>query len=106
MCTALSAGADGGVLELSLIKGSKGINWASLLVGHTTNDPFTASEVEKSLMLERFQAEVHAYTHTHTHTHTHACVHACNSRALPSRGAPPRTQALLLDTRCGAVHST
>jgi len=48
---------DGGVLELSLIKGSKGINWASLLVGHTTNDPFTASEVEKSLMLERFQAE-------------------------------------------------
>ena len=50
--------AASGVLELTLVKGSKGVNWASLLKGHTQNDPYTASEVEKTLMLERFQAEV------------------------------------------------
>ena len=50
-------GAEGGVLNLSIVKGSKGTTWESLLAGHTKNDPYTASEVQKTLMLERFQAE-------------------------------------------------
>ena len=45
------------MLHLSLVKGSKGVTWDCLLQGHTKNDPFTQSEVQKSLMLERFQAE-------------------------------------------------
>lgn len=49
--------AEDGVLHLSLVKGSKGVTWDCLLKGHTINDPFTQSEVQKSLMLERFQAE-------------------------------------------------
>lgn len=52
---------EDGVLHLSLTKGSKGVTWACLLQGHTVNDPLTASEVQKSLMLERFQAEVRAF---------------------------------------------
>lgn len=48
---------EDGVLHLALEKGSKGVTWECLLKGHTPNDPFTASEVQKSLMLERFQAE-------------------------------------------------
>lgn len=49
---------EDGLLHLSLTKGSKGATWESLLKGHTPSDPFTQSEVQKSLMLERFQAEV------------------------------------------------
>ena len=45
------------MLHLSLVKGSKGVTWDCLLQGQTKNDPFTQSEVQKSLMLERFQAE-------------------------------------------------
>ena len=48
---------EDGLLHLSLTKGSKGNTWDSLLKGHTPVDPFTQSEVQKSLMLERFQAE-------------------------------------------------
>ena len=48
---------EDGLLHLSLTKGSKGATWESLLKGHTPSDPFTQSEVQKSLMLERFQAE-------------------------------------------------
>jgi len=48
---------EDGVLHFSLTKGSKGSTWESLLKGHTPVDPFTQSEVQKSLMLERFQAE-------------------------------------------------
>ena len=55
---------EDGVLHLSLTKGSKGVTWACLLQGHTVNDPLTASEVQKSLMLERFQAEVRACQRT------------------------------------------
>jgi len=40
-----------------LTKGSKGVTWRSLIRGHTAVDEYTASEVQKSLMLERFQAE-------------------------------------------------
>ena len=53
----VSLHAEDGVLHMSLVKGSKGITWDCLLKGHTKNDPFTQSEVQKSLMLERFQAE-------------------------------------------------
>ena len=49
---------EDGILHLSLTKGSKGTTWESLLKGHTANDPWTQTEVQKSLMLERFQAEV------------------------------------------------
>jgi hypothetical protein len=49
---------EDGVLHISLTKGSKGQAWECLLKGHTPVDPYTASEVQKSLMLERFQAEV------------------------------------------------
>ena len=48
---------EGGILQLELTKGSKGLTWECLLKGHTPVDPFTQSEVQKSLMLERFQAE-------------------------------------------------
>lgn len=48
---------EDGILHLSLTKGSKGQTWDCLLKGHTPNDPYTQSEVQKSLMLERFQAE-------------------------------------------------
>ena len=48
---------EDGILHLSLTKGSKGQTWECLLKGHTPNDPYTQSEVQKSLMLERFQAE-------------------------------------------------
>ena len=49
---------EDGILHLSLTKGSKGTTWDCLLKGHTPVDPLTQSEVQKSLMLERFQAEV------------------------------------------------
>lgn len=48
---------EDGVLHLSLTKASKGQTWDCLLKGHTPVDPYTQSEVQKSLMLERFQAE-------------------------------------------------
>ena len=48
---------EDGIIHLSLTKASKGDTWDSLLKGHTAVDPFTQSEVQKSLMLERFQAE-------------------------------------------------
>ena len=50
--------AEDGELHLVLTKGSKGVTWRSLIRGHTAVDEYTASEVQKSLMLERFQAEV------------------------------------------------
>ena len=46
-----------GELQIILTKGSKGVVWDCLLKGHAKNDAFTASEVQKSLMLERFQQE-------------------------------------------------
>ncbi|KAG8459768.1 hypothetical protein KFE25_014331 [Diacronema lutheri] len=48
---------EDGVLHLTLCKGSKGVTWPSLLKGHAPVDPFTQQEVQKSLMLERFQTE-------------------------------------------------
>ena len=48
---------EGKELHLCITKGSKGVTWESLLKGHEPVDPFTQSEVQKSLMLERFQAE-------------------------------------------------
>mmetsp|Transcript_66490 Transcript_66490/g.182360 ORF Transcript_66490/g.182360 Transcript_66490/m.182360 type:complete len:157 (-) Transcript_66490:238-708(-) len=48
---------EDGELHLVLTKGSKGVTWRSLIRGHTAVDEYTASEVQKSLMLERFQAE-------------------------------------------------
>jgi hypothetical protein len=44
-------------LHLTLCKGSKGVTWSALLRGHEAFDPMTQQEVQKSLMLERFQAE-------------------------------------------------
>ena len=44
-------------LQIALTKGSKGVTWDCLLKGHTPVDHYTQSEVQKSLMLERFQAE-------------------------------------------------
>ena len=48
---------DDGILQIALTKGSKGVTWDCLLKGHTPVDHYTQSEVQKSLMLERFQAE-------------------------------------------------
>jgi len=48
---------DNGELQITLTKGSKGVTWQCLFKGHTPVDPFTLSECQKSLMLERFQAE-------------------------------------------------
>lgn len=39
------------------MKGSKAITWPSLLKGHGQIDPATREEVQKSLMLERWQDE-------------------------------------------------
>lgn len=50
---------EDGEIHLIITKGSKGLTWESFLKGHTKNDAFTASEVQKSMMLERFQEEVH-----------------------------------------------
>ena len=48
---------EGKELHLCITKGSKGVTWNSLLRGHTEVDPLTQQELQKSLMLERFQAE-------------------------------------------------
>ena len=48
---------EGKELHLCITKGSKGVTWSSLLRGHTEVDPLTQQELQKSLMLERFQAE-------------------------------------------------
>lgn len=45
------------MLHLALSKGSKGVTWPSLLRGQQALDPYAQTEVQKSLMLERFQAE-------------------------------------------------
>lgn len=50
--------AEDSVLHIIFTKGSKGVAWRALIRGHTAVDEFTASEVQKSLMLERFQEEV------------------------------------------------
>ena len=49
---------EGKELHLIITKGSKGVTWPSLLRGHTEVDPYTQQELQKTLMLERFQAEV------------------------------------------------
>lgn len=48
---------EGKELHLIITKGSKGVTWKSLLEGHTEVDPYTQQELQKSLMLERFQEE-------------------------------------------------
>mmetsp|Transcript_54091 Transcript_54091/g.89782 ORF Transcript_54091/g.89782 Transcript_54091/m.89782 type:complete len:157 (-) Transcript_54091:409-879(-) len=48
---------ENGELTIQLTKGSKGKTWPAVFQGHTKVDPFTMSECNKSLMLERFQAE-------------------------------------------------
>ena len=48
---------EDGVIHLILTKGSKGVTWPCFLRGHAPVDPFTQQEVQKSLMLERFQEE-------------------------------------------------
>jgi hypothetical protein len=50
--------AEDGELHIILTKGSKGVTWKALIRGHTEVDPYTQSELQKSLMLERFQQEV------------------------------------------------
>ena len=46
-----------GELEISLQKAAKAETWDSALLGHGKMDPFTRSEVQKKLMLERFGEE-------------------------------------------------
>ena len=48
---------EDGVIHLILTKGSKGVTWPCFVRGHAPVDPFTQQEVQKSLMLERFQEE-------------------------------------------------
>lgn len=48
---------EDGVLHLTLCKGSRGVTWPCLVRGHESFDPLTQQEVQRSLMLERFQAE-------------------------------------------------
>ena len=52
-----TAPREGKEIHLSITKGSKGVTWSSFLHGHTNVDAFTQQEVQKSMMLERFQAE-------------------------------------------------
>ena len=46
-----------GEIHVVLAKGSKGVAWPGVFDGHTKVDPFTQSEIQKGLMLERFQSE-------------------------------------------------
>ena len=48
---------DDGEMEINLQKAKKGETWNSVLEGHATMDPFTKGEVQKKMMLERFQEE-------------------------------------------------
>ena len=77
---------EDGIMHLSLTKGSKGTTWDSLLKGHTPVDPLTQSEVQKSLMLERFQAEVCVPTWRSTQS---GCT-ACSQRSQRGQGVRVR----------------
>ena len=68
-------------LHLIITKGSKGVTWNSLLRGHTEVDPLTQQELQKSLMLERFQTEVHP--------HARSLAGCRKSRDLTARLAEP-----------------
>eukprot|EP00937_MAST-01D_sp_MAST-1D-sp2_P003617 g3617.t1 len=48
---------DDGEMEINLQKMQKGATWNSALEGHAQMDPFTKGEVQKKMMLERFQEE-------------------------------------------------
>ncbi|ETV94452.1 hypothetical protein H310_11781 [Aphanomyces invadans] len=48
---------DGGELNINLQKMKKGLTWDCVFVGHGELDPLTKGEVQKKLMLERFQQE-------------------------------------------------
>jgi len=48
---------EDGEIHIVLTKGSKGVPWSAVFQGHTKVDPYTQSEVQKALMLERFQEE-------------------------------------------------
>jgi hypothetical protein len=48
---------DEGEIEINLQKVKKGETWNSALAGHESLDPFTKGEVQKKMMLERFQEE-------------------------------------------------
>eukprot|EP00743_Colponemidia_sp_Colp-15_P003072 GILK01003320.1.p1 GENE.GILK01003320.1~~GILK01003320.1.p1 ORF type:complete len:183 (+),score=22.84 GILK01003320.1:52-549(+) len=48
---------EDGELHINLQKSAKGETWLAALKGHQALDSFTQSEVQKKLMLERFQEE-------------------------------------------------
>ena len=48
---------DNGEIEINLQKMAKAETWEMALKGHGQMDPFTKSEVQKKLMLERFGEE-------------------------------------------------
>ena len=48
---------DEGEVEISLHKMRKAETWSSALLGHGEMDPFTKGEMQKKIMLERFQEE-------------------------------------------------
>ncbi|EQC37589.1 hypothetical protein SDRG_05185 [Saprolegnia diclina VS20] len=48
---------DGGELNINLQKMKKGLTWDAVFVGHGELDPLTKDEVQKKLLLERFQQE-------------------------------------------------
>ncbi|RLN99765.1 hypothetical protein DYB28_002506, partial [Aphanomyces astaci] len=48
---------DSGELNVNLQKMKKGLTWDCVFVGHGELDPLTKGEVQKKLMLERFQQE-------------------------------------------------
>ena len=48
---------DNGELNINLQKMKKGVTWSSVFVGHDEVDPLTRNDVQKKLMLERFQEE-------------------------------------------------
>ena len=56
-CGQFSAVVDDGEIEINLQKVKKGETWNSALAGHEALDPFTKGEVQKKMMLERFQEE-------------------------------------------------
>ena len=46
-------------MSITLVKSSKHESWKSLIKGEFALDPFTSDQMDKKMMLEKFQNEVH-----------------------------------------------
>ncbi len=49
--------AEDGIININLQKMRKGETWSSVFVGHGELDPVAVQDVQKKMLLERFQEE-------------------------------------------------